>query len=248
MRNTKKGNITVEAAIVLPMFIIAVVSIGFFINYAAERDSVFHCMTDEAQDIAGYAYVVKAPVGIKGRIESRVMDESSLLDRYNINSMTYMINDGRISVKSTGEILNTMPVKMHDGIKFDCDILFRGFVPEDNAGELFTFDMMEMSADGGIVWVFPVAGERYHEKDCPYIAVDARQVILSDEILKEFKPCDLCGAKNLPKGSIVYCFFNTGEVYHDGSCTSVDRYVVSMSRLEAEMKGYTPCSKCGGGI
>ncbi len=98
------------------------------------------------------------------------------------------------------------------------------------------------------VWVFPVAVERYHVVDCPYIKVNARQMLLTDSIRRRYEACSLCDPQGLPNGSLIYCFPRAGKVYHRASCTQVDRYVVSMSVTEAEKKGYTPCSKCEGGL
>jgi hypothetical protein len=38
----------------------------------------------------------------------------------------------------------------------------------------------------------------------------------------------------------------SGKVFHKGSCTTVDRYVIAIEADEAIEKGYSPCYYCGG--
>ena len=47
MRNTKSGSMIVEAAVILPVFIIAAVTIGYCINMACCTENVLNVMCDE---------------------------------------------------------------------------------------------------------------------------------------------------------------------------------------------------------
>lgn len=246
MRNTRKGSMMVEAAIILPVFIIAAVTIGYCINLACSTENVLNAMCDESRMIAATAPLNPTTFAYTGTMKRRVLDESPLIDGYDISSVSYMDSDGIIKVNSEFTVKNKMPISFHEDFKTKCNVKFRGFIGKDNSSDIFSFDEMERDGDSAIVWVFPVAGERYHKENCPYIKVDPKQMVLGQEIRKEYTPCHLCRPDNLKDGQMVYCFTNTGKAYHTGDCSTVDRYVVSETRGEAESEGYSPCSKCGG--
>ena len=209
MKSTKKGSITVEAAIILPLFIIAVLTISYTVKLIEAEENVINGVADEARYIAAYAYIER-------------------------------------SIDAAYTVRNRMPVKMRGDFHRKTGILFRGFVGRDNKGQIFSFDMMQTADDGTTVWVFPVAGERYHGENCSYIRVYPVQTILTDEVRKHYTPCRLCRPEEYGNGHIVYCFKKTGKAYHSAECSTVDRYVIEMTRYEAEADGYSRCLKCGG--
>lgn len=243
-RNTKRGSITVEAAIILPIFIIAALTIGYCINSAAASESVINLMCDEARKSACEMYLTQKPLGIRSGILNRYRDETLFVDDLKIDSVTE--HEDIVTVSSSYKIKNRMPIRLRKDMSYKQNIMYRGFTGADNRGELFTFDMMEEDDGSSIVWVFPVAGEVYHKESCPYIKVCPRQVVLSPEIREKYEPCQLCNPGDLSDGRLVYCFLSSGTVYHTGDCTTVDRYVVPMTRSQAEKEGYGPCVKCGG--
>ena len=106
---------------------------------------------------------------------------------------------------------------------------------------------MEKDDDGVTVWIFPRSGERYHDRMCWYIENNPHEVLLDKNIRVRYDPCKLCKPAGCKDGTLVYCFVSSGKVYHIGECTIIDRYVIEVSKEDAEKQGYTPCSKCGGG-
>ena len=244
-KNTKRGSVTLEAAIILPVFIIAAVTVSYCINLAVATESVTSAVCDEARPAAQRMYIVPVPAGIARNMENRVADDGVFVDRYDVTSVRF-IND-TVYLKSEFNVKNRMPVRLRDDFTISCDIKFRGFTGRENRGTLFTFDEMEKDDGSAIVWVFPAAGERYHKETCSYIEVCPRQMVLSSEIRRKYSPCRLCRPEDLSDGQFVYCFITSGRAFHTGECTTVDRYVVSMTRRQAAEEGYSPCSRCGGG-
>ena len=55
MKNTKKGSITVEAAIILPLFIIAVLTISYTVKLIETEEDVINGIADEARYKAAYS-------------------------------------------------------------------------------------------------------------------------------------------------------------------------------------------------
>ena len=65
MKSTKKGSITVEAAIILPMFIIAVLTISYTIKLIEAEECVINGVAYVAIHVAAYAYNEKTGLGGK---------------------------------------------------------------------------------------------------------------------------------------------------------------------------------------
>ena len=247
-RSTKKGFLSVEASIFLPLFVIAVLTFGYLIKVAVAQESVMHTMTDEARRLGMHSYSVKAAPLFEAGLRSRILDENKDVDEARVDSFVYLFShsgkDDLIGMRVSGNLRIRLPIVFRESVDISDTLLFRAFTGRELAPEELSFDDMEEDEESRMVWVFPTAGERYHEESCGYIKVAARQAVLNRSLAKSYKPCALCGAGELSAGAVVYCFPGSGEAYHKGSCFIVDRYVMSMEEEDAVKKGYTPCSKC----
>jgi len=247
-KNTKKGFLSLEAAIFVPVFVIAVLTFGYLSKVAVAEENLMHSMADEARKIGMYSYNIKAGPLHEGGLAARLAEENKgACDAYP-ESFRYLFHysgkDDLIGIRVSGSIKIRLPIIFHDSVDISEVLLSRAFTGKEFTAEDARFDDMEKAEDSKIVWVFPVAGEKYHEENCGYINVAARQAVLSPALKKKYKPCSLCGAGDAAMGSLVYYFESSGSVYHKGSCYMVDRYVISMEESDAIKKGYSPCSKC----
>ena len=247
-RNTKKGFLSVEASIFVPVFIIAILTFGYLIKVAAVQESVMHAMADEARRIGMYSYNIKAAPLLGMGLKERILEENGDIGETNIESFLYLFSyagkDDLVSVRVSSNIKIKLPIVFVDSVDVSDTLLFRAFTGREFIPEELNFDEMEEEEESRIVWVFPTAGERYHDEGCGYIKVAAKQEILTPSVARQYKPCSLCGAGSMAAGSVVYCFPGNGEVFHNGSCFIVDRYVISIDEEDAIKKGYLPCSKC----
>ena len=144
MKSTKKGSITVEAAIILPMFIIAVLTISYTVKLIEAEENVINGVADEARYIAAYAYIERTGIGVKSRIEKRVREDKAA-EAFSVKRLGYLYSDfhntSLISIDMTYTVKNRMPVKMRGDFHRKTGVLFRGFVGRDNKGQIFSFDM-----------------------------------------------------------------------------------------------------------
>lgn len=252
---SKRGYITVEAAIFLPLFIVGVISVGFLMKTLGTHEDIMTAMIDESRVVALESYVDKTPGGaylLYGRrVAGTRAAESHAAQGFRINYINYRFSangiSDLISVNYKYSISAKMPFSFKNSYDAEDGVIFRAFTGKNNAGEVKPFSEMEALKDSHLVWVFPKAGEKYHSAGCRFISNYPSRVLLSDRIKSRYAPCSHCRPDENAYGHVVYCFTSSGEVYHSGECDLVDKYVVEMEKEEAEMKGYTPCSVCGGG-
>ena len=135
---------------------------------------------------------------------------------------------------------------VYDEISEKLSFTGRKFVGKNGDGTAFGFDNMEKQEDADTVYIFPKDGQRYHKKDCTFVAPEAIQVILNEDLRKEYSPCESCDTKELANGATVYIFEAYGDSYHKKNCSTIEKNIIAIDRETAEEKGYTPCKKCGG--
>lgn len=274
---SKKAFVVVEAAIFLPIFIIALVTIGYVLRGVGTTETVMHCLVNQGKKLSVEAYVKNKNYEEFFELESgpeyqplkrltrEWLSQGTLLLRVqrqlreetgnwiqNLDVAQFKENyeqDGRnaltmISLKYTLPI--PVPSIFVSEMNFQERIVFRAFVGKNSFGQVRSFSEMELEKDAETVYVFPRAGERYHGKSCRILRQISQKTLLSLQLKKKYDPCKTCQPQTMPMGSIVYVFKDSGEVYHRGSCSSVQRFVIPMEKEEAEQKGYTPCHICGG--
>ncbi len=249
-RNTKRGFVTVEASIFLPVFIIAVLTLAYMMKIYAMDENVTHAMCDEGHRLAENAYVTRIAPDFPSRLEQRVREENPGIDEEIVTRFRYLYRTRGVSdlilIENTYVAYVRLPAAFTGPATRTRRVLIRGFTGAETERRGASYTSLEEDEESVTVWVFPRYGERYHDENCPYIKVDARQRTLNSSIRNKYSPCANCRPGDLANGALVYVFPSGGS-YHRGTCPSVDRYVVGMEKDEAIERGYTACSKCGGG-
>lgn len=249
-KNTKKGFITVEAAIFLPVFIIGVLTIAYLIKFMSIQEGVFHTLTDESRILSAEAVLNPIPVGFESKLKSRIYGEYgnniSALDLKNFRYLYANGEPGMISMDLDYDVNVKLPIPFYKAMSVSESLIFRGFVGKKTYRPPMAFEEMEEEKESTIVWIFPRSGGKYHKESCTYISSKPREMLMSNSVRRRYESCSLCDSRNLKDGILVYCFPKYGDAYHAGSCPTVDKYVISIEKEEAIEKGYTPCSKCGG--
>ena len=245
IRNTEKGSYTVEAALFLPIFIIAALTLGYFMKLIGGVECGMHACVDESRRQAAAAYADRGGAGFKGRLEHRILDENKYITQAKVKRLGYLSGDSIISFDVAYTVDVSLPLDLYDGFKVTDSLKCRGWTGK-SYDDPFTFDAMERDEDAVIVYIFPMWGSRYHKKSCTYVTAHPTQVILTPSLKRKYDACGSCKPGSLSEGSVVYCFPKYGGSYHRGSCSAVKKYTITIERGQAEERGYTPCSKCGG--
>lgn len=247
----KKGYFTLEAAIILPIFLMGILSIGYCIKAFSTAENITHSMMDETGHLAAKAYGSTTALGFPATLKQRIEDENGRLYRIEITEFRYR-HKGRgktdlITVACRYQMDLSLPLHLRDKFEIESKIQCRGFVGKSSRGSSMDFREMEKNGDSSLVWVFPMWGKKYHKETCIYVANNPRQLVLTADLKKRFKACERCGAERVQTGAYVYCFMRAGMAYHKDSCKLVDKYTIEIEKEDAIAKGYMPCSKCGGG-
>ncbi|HWQ78333.1 MAG TPA: hypothetical protein VN381_05935, partial [Anaerovoracaceae bacterium] len=256
-RRDKRGFLTVEAAIFLPLFIVGVLTFAYLIKFMSVEEAVFHSFTDEARVLSAEAgrSPLEVPFFVKqldfeASLKDRVYDENGdNISTVDIDQFLYLYPipgmTGMISMDLNYEVNVKLPIPFRKSLPVSESLMLRSFIGREEAADPLPFEEMEREKRSDPVWIFPRSGERYHGENCTYITSEPKQLIMSVQIRRNYEPCSICDSRGLPDGSLVYCF-RTGGSYHTGECPLVDKYVVQIEKEAAVEKGYTACLKCGG--
>ncbi|MDY4958783.1 MAG: hypothetical protein SO262_00685 [Lentihominibacter sp.] len=249
MRRSTKGFYTVEAALILPIMIVAVIALSYLIRVESTWENIIHGAADETQYCMLKGYDGVSPLTVKSRIRNRIQEENRSLSHLNVawRASGSMGDNAVGAYRISAGISLSMPFGLKNEFSMEADIKYRNFVGSMPGDGGIGREGMERFSDGSAVVIFPQEGEKYHDESCTYSVAKVRSRILTNELKHDYKACGLCKSGNMDIGSIVYCFSSKGTAYHRESCRSIDRRTLTMDRKEAIKKGYLPCSKCGGG-
>lgn len=249
-KNKKRGSYTVEAAIFLPIFTLAVLTIGYVVRIIGTCENINFAIADELSYVSARAYIDKTPTGFKSTLKNRVTEENNGVENFKINSFRYLYRDAecdnliKINLKYRASI--KLPLDFADGINVNTKYLTRGFTGSHSNNSNMPFSKMEKNENSNTVWIFLKSGKKYHSRNCPFVTPYPTQMLLTDLIKSSFSACELCDSENIPNGSPVYVFLNSGRTYHKASCKTIKKYIVEIDRQDAIERGYTPCARCGG--
>lgn len=248
LSNTKQGSVTVEAAIVLPLFLVAVIAVGWLMKAAAIEEDMGFAAMNEGRQLAMTAYNIDYNPLFPVTTSAKIAKCKEGVRDVKIRDYKYLYRDGELD----NLIHFSVSYETDGGLPFFDTVLspklqftLRAFRGCDNRGAA-SYEELEKEQESEEVWVFPRYGERYHSETCSFISVYPRKMILNAGVRRNYDSCKMCDSGGIENGHSVYCF-KAGGAYHYGSCPTVDKYVVRMEKRDAESRGYTPCLKCGGG-
>lgn len=242
---TKKGSYLVEAAITVPIFILAVLMLISVVPVLSTGENMVYSMVDEIRLDTVRAAFKKNPYVLPLKIQERIVLENKRVKQIPDIDSRYLYTKKQIqdliSVSYRIKCEGNNPTGIFEQAEFKGKITARAFT-----GALHQKAPVTPESQSRTVYIFPEWGMRYHGLTCTYIKGSCQLVYLSGETKKDYAPCTICNASSAQIGSQVFCFSKYGEVYHLASCRQVNRYYVQTDLNQAESQGYYPCSKCGG--
>lgn len=246
MRN-KRGSYIVEAAIVLPFFIILFVMLIWFIPMIRTAEEATFIMSDEMALESLESNFIKDPFTAPILAEKRILSYKGGFDTFIISPAGYMYTEGKldklISLKYFGIFNGNNDLLNINSVKFKGKITCRAFVGDERKGGGGGKELFNKNEQYEEVYIFPENGECYHKKNCKYLKSAYESHFLSGKIKKHYKPCKICNSKNAVYGQMIF-YFPDGKSYHLPNCKAVDKYYIKIDKKDAEKRGYRPCSYC----
>jgi hypothetical protein len=237
----KKGSYLVEAALVVPLFLLAMLLLVNVIPVIAKCENITYGAAEEMRmEMAKSAFrsdMAALPVLLTVRVKKEnTKVEHFLVTKYRYRYKTDDTED-LICIRYTCRFGQPDPFGIFHKIRFNGALMGRAYTGAYYNGQ---------RKEDDTVYVFPEDGKCYHGKDCTHVKANCRQLYLTASIQKHYHPCPNCKSGEAKLGTPVYCFDSYGEAYHLAGCKSVKRYYIDISRKSAIESGYVACSKCGG--
>ncbi len=250
MKRSTKGFYTLEAAILMPFLILAILSLGYFMKIEGLWENCMHGALDESAGTAMKASNGIETAMIAEKVRARVSEDNPGLDQVKLKNVRIgysdITADELVSYRLEASERLKLPLSFGRDFQLQFSVKFRGFVGKKTKGDPMGASGLETEQAKHPVWIFPQSGEKYHGESCTYVKATVHPVILSDSVKRRYDPCSICRSAEVASGSMVFCFGSDGTAYHTGTCRTINRRSVTIDKSEAVERGYSPCSKCGG--
>lgn len=250
------GSLTVEAAMVLPLFLFAGVILMMPLHILDVERQVQAAAEQVAEEISQGAYAAESwktedfltSASARGYGEAAVRKRIGGLsvERISLAGSGLLADGETVDLMITYQIKLPFSVFRMGTVKRTCRSVRRAWIGKSGGSEEGKTDA-GMGADGVIVYVGKDSTRYHRDAQCHYLynklqAVSAGELeTLRNRSGSRYKPCSRCGGK----GETVY-IMESGESYHSSAnCISIQAYVREAALEEVEDLG--PCTYCSGG-
>ncbi|MCR5654546.1 MAG: pilus assembly protein [Lachnospiraceae bacterium] len=259
-----RGSLTVEAALVFPIFLFAIMSLLSFVSILQLEMKVNGSLSSVAKETAVYAAVGEDALGELG--ESGILGGTLLSETY-VRAMVMKDLGSEYIAKSPAEsamnfsflgstFMEDDRIELHCNYKvepffslsplsgfFVGDVaLARAYTGYDNAGQALANEKEE------IVYITPYGTAYHKDKSCNYLDLSIQRSLgeqvgaLHNKDGGRYHACPICARGK--KDAVVY-ITDYGDCYHnDAFCSGLKRTVEAVPI--SKVGGRTPCMKCYG--
>ncbi len=242
-KNRNKGSAVLEATLLLPIFIFAMLSLYMMGQCKLAEIAVYEAASETAEYIAELSYLREGDVFTARTRFDKYIDDYGLVERYIdggsegvlFYGSEYKSENDQIILKCHFKTAVSLPFLPELTARKDFSIKQRAYVG-DCKGDL------SPSGDEGEKYVY-VTDNRdvYHlTRSCTYLALSIRQANIQTAKEYGYKPCEFCGKDS----EVVVFITDYGGKYHSTrSCSGLKRTVYRVKKSEVEYLG--GCSRCG---
>lgn len=263
----RRGSLTIEAAMVLPLFLFFMVLLMLPMQLMNKGRQVQTALEVTGEEVSQYAYVLEQRKQGK-RLNTSKADEMSgelkgVLTEQGILLYVRKRVEARVDISRLQSVSFVHSSILKDGETIDLIMNYRMDLPFS----VFGLENIPMTARScRRAWIGKAGNEqkrnsqkdelvyvgknstRYHkDPKCHYLYNDIQKVSMNDiknkrnRFGKKYQPCNVCG-RFAGKNSMVF-IMPGGEHYHsDKNCSSIKAYVKAVPLSEVEYLG--PCSYC----
>lgn len=250
MGRKNRGYITVEACLVVPLFLFFMLAVsGIFMLLMAEAH-IHQSLAEAAGYTAQYCYleekISKNSTGKVGNLADTALLVKQFLtylgDDFYVEKMLVNGKTGVVlTVKTDRKNAKVFIAKASYAVRLKIPLLgeYHTVISNEIKQKAFVGYSREEKSDC-YVYITPEQSVYHTRRNCTHLALSIQS---RDSSQKEnYKPCGFCGKRSNDKG-IIYVA-RTGDVYHfRRECSGLKR-TVKRVRLQ-EVGGLGPCSRCG---
>ena len=241
----KKASMTVEASLILPIFMFAMILIGYLGQMIRCQDEVQGALTRLARESsAEYGalessvlkskayYIAKLNTYISGSAGRIILFESHFLE-----------DNDEIDLVAVYQMSTPFSIMGMGNFRFRQRVHTRAFTGVDRRGK-------ESSQEDCIVYITET-GRVYHRTlECSYLNLSISKVLYGDlgnlrnDSGGKYRSCERCTKGKELTGKDVVWITSYGDRYHtSGSCSGLKRNIREIQISEVGSR--PPCSKCG---
>ncbi|MCI7123543.1 MAG: hypothetical protein SPG71_03380 [Clostridia bacterium] len=245
----RRGSYVVEAAITLPVLLIAMIVLSSIVlYYSCIEDAAFITAT-EFRKGSIEAVVSEGQPLIPLEVAERTRDNHPILDSHRILEYGFRKNRNGLNeliyLNLELDMKTRNPLGILSQSRYDSALMTRAYVGQvRNCKAMTEAEFRNELADG--VFIFPQDGEKYHNKNCTFVRSETKAVALTESVKRKYTGCRVCRSKEAASGTRVYVFPEYGSRYHLPGCRVLERRCIEIEKDVAKERKYTPCSKCGG--
>ena len=251
-----RGSMTVEASMVLPIFLFFMMTLLMAIEMVRLQSNLFAGLgSSEA-------------IHMEEQIQ-RVLQDQPLLDHFDADTVEEYLNgqeNGRLCLSGSISVRNQSDVRENGRIEVEIQYQIKPFIywlpigNSDGGGLRFEDQLFVHDFNG---YREPIEGDRREEEEIVYITENgaryhthtgcvslrisvqtvhsSRLSVMRNQSGGKYYPCERCR----PSKSGVFFITRDGDRYHRGAdCSSLKRTVRAVTLEEAVQMGRSACSKC----
>lgn len=256
-----RGSITVEAAIVMPLFVFFVLTITYLTGLYRVESIVGGALNESSMRIASNAYGVetisgdvagKAVEGLIGTVSTQSILKSKVGEEFIDHSGIKNGMSGLICITdsfSNSDKITSNAAYVYD-VPFNVFSLNSFVVKQSVTSRKWTgFDILEELTDEEIVYVTKNGTVYHRSPNCTHIKLDIRTVTSKDigslrnDSGNKYYPCSVCS--KWKKENLDMYITGSGSCYHSSlNCSGLKRSVKAVSK--SKVSGLSACQRCGG--
>lgn len=262
-----EGVVTIEASIVIPIFLFCFLEIMSLFQYISVYSGILYAMKQVGDPICihGYAYDIlienNGEQKIGEQIVSSLIFSEGYLDTQLQKKCSATINEKYIQngikgISLLGSYLNNDSGIVSIVVRYTLKPMFSIAGTEYRVisryyGKLWTgYSLEEPVAAKEYVYVTETGSVYHLSKDCTYLRLSISTVIMNElsEVRNEsgarYKPCEIC--VDLKKTQQLYYITKSGNRYHSEiGCSSLKRTIYRIELAEIDQRSV--CSRCSQG-
>ncbi len=239
-----RGSATVEASLILPMFIFAVLVLFHSIRLRMAEGIVYEAAVETVEYMAEISYLTQCNATVPRMKLRDYIDNESLVDSYIIGGVdgvsfegsTYLDAEGYVCLCVSYEVGINVPIIGNLSGERSYELRQKAYV-----GDVARGQDEELSEDDIYVYITDNR-EAYHmSRGCSHLDLSITPATKKRAKEEGYSPCQFCGAE---AGESVLITKN-GDKYHSRTdCLGLKRTVYRVKKSQVE--GMGACGRCGG--